>query len=140
GQISAVREIDAYPEILRRVVEAEARIMGGLPAQDYTFFVDVGGRGGGLEHLNSCRIALPLEVSARDSAAFFAHEFFHLWNVKRIRPRSLGPFDYIHPPQTRNLWFAEGVTEYYAHVAVRRAGLASEPEFLSHWRYVIRAR
>ena len=60
-----------------------------------------------------------------------SHEFFHLWNVKRIRPDALGPFDYTQENYTKNLWVAEGITDYYADLVLRRAGLISENEFLS---------
>jgi predicted metalloprotease with PDZ domain len=59
-----------------------------------------------------------------------AHEFFHLWNVKRIRPDALGPFDYTKENYTRSLWVAEGITDYYARLVLRRAGLISDKEFL----------
>ena len=59
-----------------------------------------------------------------------AHEFFHLWNVKRIRPDALGPFDYTKENYTKLLWVAEGITDYYAGIALRRAGLISEKDFL----------
>ena len=60
-----------------------------------------------------------------------AHEFFHLWNVKRIRPDALGPFDYTKENYTKLLWVAEGITDYYADIALRRAGLISDKDFLA---------
>lgn len=137
GHSGSVTDKDAYTPILKKIAQAENNLMGGPPYHRYEFLFDVDGRGGGLEHLNSARLSLWPENSPRAFAPFVAHEFFHLWNVKRIRPRVLRPFDYIHPPRTRNLWFVEGVTEYYAHIAVRRAGLATVPEFLNHWRSAI---
>ena len=133
----AAADADAFVPLLRQVAQAENDIMGGPPYARYDFLFDVGGRGGGLEHLNSARLLLWPGENPRNFNSFVAHEFFHLWNVKRIRPAVLGPFDYIHPPKTRNLWFAEGVTEYYAHIAVRRAGLVTEAEFLHHWQSAI---
>jgi predicted metalloprotease with PDZ domain len=121
----------------KAIVQAENDIMGGPPYDRYDFMLDVGGTGGGLEHLNSARLRMAPSDSPRDYKSFVAHEFFHLWNVKRIRPAVLGPFDYVHPPKTRNLWFAEGVTEYYARFAVRRAGLSTEAELLRHFRNMI---
>ena len=59
------------------------------------------------------------------------HEFFHLWNVKRIRPDALGPFDYTKENYTKLLWVAEGITDYYGHLTLRRAGLISEEEYLA---------
>jgi len=134
-----VQNYDSFTPMLQGIVQAETKIMGGTPYPQYAFFCDVNGRGGGLEHLNACRVAFfPTENPARLSP-FFAHEFFHCWNVKRIRPAVLGPFDYVHPPVTRNLWFAEGVTEYYSRVATCRAGLVTEQSFLSHYARSIRS-
>jgi predicted metalloprotease with PDZ domain len=127
-------EAAALPPLLQRIVQAETQIMGSTPYPRYTFFYNTDGRGAGLEHSNACVIELWPHVAPHDIALLTAHEFFHLWNVKRIRPRVLGPFDYIHPPHTRNLWFAEGITEYYAHIACLRAGLISADEFLQHYR------
>ncbi len=135
--VEEIRDFDQYAPVLQKIVEAETEIMGSAPYPRYTFFCDVDGRGGGLEHLNSCRVALSPDDAPTREAPFFAHEFFHCWNIKRIRPAVLGPFDYVHPPRTRNLWFAEGVTEYYARVAVRRADLISEQGFLTHFRRMI---
>jgi predicted metalloprotease with PDZ domain len=122
---------------IKQIVQAANEIMGGPPYSRYDFLFDVGGGGGGLEHLNSARIMLSRGANARSIRSLVSHEFFHLWNVKRIRPAVLGPFDYIHPPKTRNLWFAEGVTEYYAHVALRRANLTTESQFYGHWQNAI---
>ena len=134
GKIENVPNPEAFPPVLKRITETENAIMQNTPYSKYLFLFDVDGEGGGLEHLNSCRIALFSKATPKQFGSFFSHEFFHLWNVKRIRPSVLGPFDYVKPPKTRNLWFAEGVTEYYAHVATYRAGVNSEQEFLSHWK------
>lgn len=133
-----VQNYDAFTPMLQGIVQAETKIMGGTPYPQYAFFCDVNGRGGGLEHLNACRVAFSPGVNPSQISPFFAHEFFHCWNVKRIRPQVLGPFDYVHPPVTRNLWFAEGVTEYYSHVATCRTGLVPEQSFLSHYARQIR--
>lgn len=129
---------DSFTSILQKIVAEQNRLMGGPPYTRYIFFLDIDGRGGGLEHLNSARIAWPRNVPARELATFAAHEFFHLWNVKRIRPAALGPFDYIHPPRTRSLWFCEGVTDYYAALTVRRAGLIGEETYLAGLAVAIR--
>lgn len=138
GNIPETLKSANYVPVLKPIVQASNDLMGSTPYDQYIFFFDVGGRGGGLEHLNSTRINLPAGVLPRNVATFFAHEFFHLWNIKRIRPRVLGPFDYIQPPKTANLWFAEGVTDYYAYIICLRAGVLSEREFLAHWRNSIR--
>lgn len=137
GSPSRVANAAAQNDILMRLARAENRIMGGPPTPRYDFFFEVGGRGGGLEHLNACRLPLRVASNPQRFAPFVAHEFFHQWNVKRIRPYVLGPFDYVHPPRTRNLWFAEGVTEYYAHIATRRAGLYTNEQFRAHWQWAI---
>jgi len=139
GDVGSVRDLDSYLPRLRKIVESESRLMQGFPCPRYRFLFEAKGRGGGLEHLNSSRIALWPEAGRREMALMAAHEFFHLWNVKRIRPRVLGPFDYLHPPRTRNLWFAEGVTQYYAVMSCLRAGLLSEEEFQTYWRNAMRA-
>lgn len=107
------------------VVRGARRIMGELPYREYAFlFVD--GAAGGLEHLNSTTIGVSAARLARDATAaapVTAHEFFHLWNVKRLRPRELGPFDYMRVARTPSLWWSEGVTDYFGGEIVRRAGL-----------------
>jgi predicted metalloprotease with PDZ domain len=135
----AITNADEIVATLKSMVSAEGQIMHGLPTTQYKFLFDVNGPGGGLEHLNCTRIALPAGIPPPFLAPFAGHEAFHMWNVKRIRPFVLGPFDYIHPPVTRNLWFAEGVTEYYAYVASRRAGIMNEQQFLNHWKMVTRS-
>ena len=123
-------EYDSFVPTIKRVVEEQQRLMQTVPYSRYVFFLDMGGRGGGLEHLNSTRIGW--RGPARGIAGMAAHEFFHLWNVKRIRPGVLGPFDYIDPPKTRNLWFAEGVTSYYGELTVTRAGLSAQQAFFNN--------
>ncbi len=126
-----------YQDALKKIVHTENQMMGGPSSLKYIFFFDMNGTGGGLEHLNSTRIALPVNMRLKSFATFVAHEFFHQWNVKRIRPKVLGPFDYINPPRTRNLWFAEGVTEYYAWMCAFRAGLISKQDLLRHFARAI---
>jgi len=111
--------------MLRRISTTAIRLFGAAPYKDYTY-IFVGGRGGGLEHLNSTTIGVTTETLARSprgARTVSAHEFFHVWNVKRIRPVELGPFDYEQEVRTVNLWWSEGVTDYYADVILARAGL-----------------
>ncbi|HOW86638.1 MAG TPA: PDZ domain-containing protein [Candidatus Aminicenantes bacterium] len=119
---------------LARIVEAAAALMGDLPYRHYTFLV-IGPGGGGLEHLNST--AVTLNPASLDDAGgykrwltFVAHEYFHLFNVKAIRPLTLGPFDYDRENYTDLLWFSEGVTVYYEHLLLNRAGLMARDEVL----------
>jgi len=109
---------------------------GGHPSESYTFIYHVlQGAGGGLEHKDSCvcgfgpRAFKPAR-SYKRQMSLISHEYFHLWNVKRIRPRELGPFAYGRENYTRLLWVAEGFTSYFQDVILRRADLASVPVFL----------
>ncbi len=111
----------------------EADFMGGLPFSHYVWHMDVHtGRGftSGIEHLSSVEINVGTGLST-GTANLFAHEFFHLWNVKRIRSRVLGPFDYTKLPKTGALWWLEGVTEYYAVNLLGRYGWYTEKEWLT---------
>ena len=120
-----------FVDMLRRVSETAIGIFGSAPYKDYTY-IFVAGRGGGLEHLNSTTIGVTEDVLARrpsGAESVSAHEFFHTWNVKRIRPVELGPFDYEHPVRTLNLWLSEGVTDYYTEVILARSGLNSAADF-----------
>ena len=134
GDIENAPPIDEYVAVCSRIVGASGKIMGGIFYTGYDFYLDFNGTGGGLEHSNCARLAMRTNTRPQDAASFLAHEHFHNWNIKRIRPKVLGPFDYITPQPTGNIWFAEGVTEYYAHVSCRRSGITSEEEFLDHWR------
>lgn len=121
---------------LAKIVEEGAKIFGGLPYDHYTFIIHVQpGIGGGTEHLNSnISMTTPAAFkSARGYKNFLgleSHEHFHHWNVKRIRPIALGPFDYQRENYTRGLWVSEGVTSYYGDLLLRRAGLISVDEYL----------
>jgi predicted metalloprotease with PDZ domain len=94
-----------------------------------------------MEHLNSSQIIVQGELSGTGLAEALetaAHEFFHLWNVKRLRPAGLGPFDYTREQYTRSLWFTEGVTAYYAYLHLLRSGVWSRQQFLEHLAEEIR--
>ena len=115
---------------LRRICTYELKLMEGAPYEHYTFIVHLGeaagGAGGGMEHANSTAISVRSEEQLPNTAA---HEFFHLWNVKRIRPASLEPVDYTKEQYTRALWFAEGVTSTYAAYTLVRTQLWSKDQF-----------
>src|SRR5580700_5081521 len=102
--------------------------MDGAPFERYTFILHIGkgAGGGGMEHANSTAIGIPSEEYL---AGVAAHEFFHLWNVKRIRPASLEPVDYTKEQYTRALWFAEGFTNTYASYTLERTHLWSKEQF-----------
>ena len=145
---------DRMKRDVQKIVETQIEIMGGeIPYPDYTFILHLrSNTGGGLEHLNSTSLgyprfgftdraerstssspnpATPGQPTYRSFLSLVSHEFFHLWNVKRIRPDALGPFDYNNENYTKLLWVAEGITDYYSDVALRRAGLISEEDFLT---------
>jgi predicted metalloprotease with PDZ domain len=117
-------------EELRRICTYELKLMEGAPYEHYTFIIHLGeaagGVGGGMEHANSTAISLRSDAELPNIAA---HEFFHLWNVKRIRPATLDPVDYTKEQYTRALWFAEGVTSTYAAYTVVRSQLWSKDQF-----------
>lgn len=120
----------------RRIVEAEAHLFGGLPYPHYTFIFHLAERGtGGLEHKNSTtcgfeRFSFQPAARYRRALSLIAHEFFHLWNVKRIHPDMLGPFDYTQEVHTHLLWALEGFTSYYAALLLKRSGLYSAADYL----------
>jgi predicted metalloprotease with PDZ domain len=115
-------------EALRRIVRNDTVMMGEAPFPEYLFFFHFGAfpLQGGMEHMNCTAIVGP---SVEGSVAYAAHEFFHLWNVKRIRPQTLEPVDRSKELLTRALWFAEGVTSTYASYAMVRSGLWGRHQF-----------
>ena len=124
---------------VQKIVETTSAMMGDLPYRDYTFLVILSMTAsgfGGLEHRNSTalvvrRFAFRPEATYQDFLSLVAHEYFHVWNVKLLRPDALGPFDYTAENYTRLLWVAEGVTSYYDNLLVRRAGLMTDREYLN---------
>jgi len=121
---------DRVIETLRRVCRYELDLMQDTPFESYTFFFHIGkaagGAGGGMEHSFSTAINVPADEFL---AGVSAHEFFHLWNVKRIRPASLEPVDYSKEQWTRALWFAEGFTSAYGSYTLVRSGLWNKEQF-----------
>ncbi|MGI0131804.1 MAG: M61 family metallopeptidase [Thermoplasmata archaeon] len=121
---------------LPRIVEATVRLFGDSPLRRYTFFLHLSDvSDGALEHATSNSYVLPRD-QFRPRAAYekflqiVAHEYFHLYNVKRIRPKVLGPFDYTKENYTKLLWAMEGTTDYYGLLLLRRAGLLAPPKYL----------
>jgi len=126
---------DVLASDLRRMVEAAVSIIGEIPYKHYTFLA-VGPGQGGIEHANSTAVSFggfnpATRRAATGFLSFLAHEYFHLYNVKRIRPVELGPFDYDGPNRTRLLWMSEGWTSYYQNVILRRAGFTTADEMLA---------
>ena len=126
------------PEIvamLRRLVSSATVWMENRPFETYLFFYHFprGAAGNGMEHANGTAINLsPQALSSNPGAlaSLTAHEFFHLWNVKRIRPQSLEPVDYTRENYTRALWFSEGMTTTAGNIILLRAGLLDEARYL----------
>lgn len=120
---------------LETIVKEDRRLWGFLPYDRYVFFNLITESGGGLEHKNST-VLMTNRWSTRTRRAYLSwlqlasHEYFHAWNVKRLRPAELGPFDYENENITRSLWVAEGFTDYYADLQVLRAGLQTRDEYL----------
>jgi predicted metalloprotease with PDZ domain len=117
-----------------KIAEEGIKMFGELPMENYLFIVNLRG-GGGLEHLNSTalqfnRFGFKPRAPYMRFLNLVAHEYFHLWNVKRIRPDALGPFDYENENYTKLLWVAEGITAYYEGLLLERAGLITDQEFL----------
>jgi predicted metalloprotease with PDZ domain len=135
---SAQRLLDS----LEKITATETAMMQDVPFSRYTFIFHfpAGSGGGGMEHLYGTAITLPA-ATVQDNwgglDAVAAHEFFHLWNVKRIRPAALEPVDYVHGNDTRDLWFSEGVTSTYQELTLERAGLTTPQEFYRRLAYQI---
>src|ERR1044071_4888990 len=120
---------------LEAIVKEDRRLWGQLPYDRYVFFNMITESGGGLEHKNST-VLMTNRWATRTRKAYLgwlqlaSHEYFHAWNVKRLRPAELGPFDYENENITRSLWMVEGFTDYYADLQVERAGLQTRDEYL----------
>jgi predicted metalloprotease with PDZ domain len=120
---------------LQKIVEAAVNLMGDIPYNNYTF-LSIGPGNGGIEHLNSASISfsgnsLSTQAGKIRTYSFLAHEFFHHYNVKRIRPIELGPFDYDKGSPTKMLWVSEGISVYYEYILLNRAGFMGADDFLN---------
>ncbi|MBI3927054.1 MAG: M61 family metallopeptidase [Armatimonadetes bacterium] len=120
---------------VQKIVETERLLWGHLPYPRYLFFNLVTEGGGGLEHQNST-VLMTSRWTQRNPKEYrkwlglVAHEFFHTWNAKRLRPHNLDPFDYENEVYTPSLWVVEGITSYYDDLLVRRAGLLDDDQYL----------
>src|SRR5262245_48595113 len=133
-------DADGATRDLATYVQEVHRFWGFLPYDKYAFLLMFRQGGGGLEHKNSNLSTVTARPPAGRGAAnermwggvgLLSHEYFHLFNVKRLRPIELGPFDFEKAPTTGSLWISEGVTSYYSSLLVQRAGLRSEDEYLA---------
>ncbi|HEX6007015.1 MAG TPA: hypothetical protein VFY80_03575 [Burkholderiales bacterium] len=129
-------EVDTFVERIKQVVLEQRAVYGELPRFDYgsyTFIADYlpWANGDGMEHRNSTILtsSTSLTQNATGLLGTVAHEFFHAWNVERLRPRSLEPFDFERANMSDALWFAEGFTSYYGPLTLKRAGLTSLDDY-----------
>ena len=129
--------IDKLIKDMTKIIETETSIVNENPNKEYLFIIhNLNKRSGGLEHLNSCTLDVNRWTYKPESSylrflSLVAHEYFHLWNVKRIRPITLGPFNYDKENYTYLLWEMEGVTSYYSTLTMRRAGFLSPKKYLN---------
>lgn len=129
-------DIPTLKKDMAKIVEAETKIMGENPNKDYLFIIhNITVPSGGLEHKNSTTLQVNRWTYDGDAYLGFislvAHEYFHLWNVKRMRPKELGPFDYDAENYTDLLWVMEGFTSYYDELALRRAGFYTQEQYIN---------
>mgnify|MGYP000140169535 FL=1 len=125
---------EKFIEDLSKVIKVGVDIIGDIPYNEYTF-IGIGPGRGGIEHLNNTTVSfdgkgLETEAGLNKTMRFLAHEFFHNYNVKRIRPFELGPFNYDAGSKTNLLWVSEGLSVYYEYLLVKRAGVMSENALL----------
>ena len=126
---------DTFISGLEKTVWAAIDMMGDIPYSNYTF-IGIGPGYGGIEHLNNTTVSFSGNGLEKPGAMirmlkFLGHEYFHHYNVKRIRPYELGPFDYDRENRTNLLWVSEGLTVYYEYLIVRRSELMSDDELLT---------
>jgi predicted metalloprotease with PDZ domain len=134
---------DEFINNLKKVVQAGVDVIGDIPYKQYTF-IGIGPGRGGIEHLNNTTVSfngngLNNKESLIGMMNFLAHEYFHNFNVKRIRPYELGPFDYDKENRTNLLWISEGLTVYYEYLIVKRAGLITEQNLFANFERSINA-
>jgi predicted metalloprotease with PDZ domain len=129
-------DIERLKVDMAKVVEAETKVFNDNPNKEYLFIIHnltVGS--GGLEHKSSTTLEVERWTYNEESYLGFislvAHEYFHLWNVKRLRPKALGPFDYDNENYTDLLWVMEGFTSYYDELILRRAGFYTQDEYFN---------
>ncbi len=135
GEVGA-KKLDDFLSDLCKIIQTQKQIWGELPLSEYHFIyilVPFQMRHA-VEHENCALFVLP-QSGARDESSLksflgiSAHEFFHVWNVKRLRPAAMWPYDYNNPPMTSLHWLTEGVTDYYTSLSLARAGLISDNEY-----------
>ena len=131
---------------IEKLVRYENGVFSAPPLEQYTFMFNIGYAGGdGMEHLYSTQIIDRRPFAGNDTLAVLpgvgtaAHEYFHVWNVKRVRPAALGPFDYTREQYQPSLWVAEGWTQYYGQAALHRSGITGRDEFYRSMAGIVQA-
>ncbi len=124
-------DTEALVEPVRKIVREQAAFFGGLPLREYRFLFHAGDRWHGVEHEDSCSIIMNRKTEGTDYfVSMVSHEFFHLWNVKRIIPAAFKPYDYLRETPTRLLWVMEGLTSYYGDLMLLRSGVWTQKRYL----------
>jgi predicted metalloprotease with PDZ domain len=143
------QDAQKFVEVLVPMFQSVTSTEQAAPFKDYWFLFHIWpNSGGGLEHLNSTQINFSSDWDSTDPIPGYgnaynlklfvsAHEFFHAWNVKRLRPRPLGPFDYSQMVHTPSLWISEGLTSYYGTLSLARAGMVTPQQYLDGIAYLI---
>lgn len=132
------RDTEQWIEPVRKIVREQAVLFGGLPLREYRFLYHVADRWHGVEHEDSCSIIVKRSTDGPDHfLSITSHEFFHLWNVKRIVPAAFVPYDYSRETPTKLLWAMEGITSYYGDLTLARCGIWDEEHYLEHLRHEI---
>lgn len=137
-------EADSFAAMAKRVVDAQIAIFGETPAYEtgsYTFIADYlpWATGDGMEHRNSTILAstASIQTAARGLIGTLAHEYFHSWNMERIRDRALEPFDFSRANMSDGLWEGEGFTQYYGQLTLRRAGIESVGDYARGLGFIV---
>lgn len=138
--------IDSFTQRLQKIVKEAQAVYGEIPAFEYGTYTFIASfnpyvHNDGMEHRNSTMITFQREFTDANSLLNgFAHEFFHCWNVERIRPKSLEPFNFEKSNMSEALWMAEGFTHYYGSLLVKRAGFISDSDFMTQMAGLISAK
>ncbi|MES2006350.1 MAG: PDZ domain-containing protein [Bacteroidota bacterium] len=139
-------QADEFAEKIKKLVQEARAVYGEFPNYDYGSYTFIAGanpyvNGDGMEHRNSTMITTPMGAFNGDRLlGVFSHEYFHNWNVERIRPKTLEPFNFEKSNMSNELWCAEGFTQYYGGLILSRAGLESNASFLNTAAGLINAK
>ncbi|RFM26552.1 M61 family peptidase [Deminuibacter soli] len=139
-------QLDAFGEKIKQIVTQAQAVFGETPAYDqhrYTFLASINPyvKGDGMEHRNSTMISIPVAFDGSNRLlGVFAHEFFHCWNVERIRPKTIEPFNFEKSNESDGLWLAEGFTQYYGELLKERAGFTTPADYCNTLSGLINAK